>query len=100
MLVKNVLVSDDVISIIGEYVPAVICMVLSWLNDMYRGSAANVIMGAELPAIEDAANIDFLFVGVMKPIIWLIYTEPADFGVGNDGNYIANAVLTTSGAVK
>jgi hypothetical protein len=36
---------------------------------MYRGSAANVIMGAELPAIEDAANIDFLFVGVMKPII-------------------------------
>jgi hypothetical protein len=58
------------------------------------------MIGAELPAIEDAAIIDFLLFGVIKTIISLIDTEHADLGVGRDGNYIVNAVLITNPIVK
>lgn len=86
ILVKNGLPSDDLMSMSEEKVPAVIIIELSLLNVKYRVSAVKVTMGAELPAIEDAARIDFLVLGVMMPIISLIGTFPADLGVGRDGN--------------
>lgn len=68
-------------------------MVLSPLNDRYRLSAVNVKMGAEFAAIDDAASIDFLSLGVINPIVYDILTEHAVFGVGRDGNYITNYVF-------
>lgn len=59
----------------------------------------NVRMGAELPAIVDAAKMDFLLDGVMNPIISLIFTLPATLGVGRDGNSISNAVLAATPVV-
>ena len=59
----------------------------------------NVRMGAELPEIEEAAKMDFLLAGVMYPIISLIFTDPATFGVGNDGNSITNCVLAAMAEV-
>ena len=93
MFVRKGLLSDEVMSIMGEYVQAVMSMVLSWLKDKYRGSALNVRMGAELPDMEDAARIDFLSEGVTNPIISLIFTEPAILGVGSEGNSIINWVF-------
>lgn len=49
----------------SEKVPAVIIIELSLLNDKYLVSSVKVTMGAELPAIEDAAIIDFLVLGVI-----------------------------------
>ena len=68
-------------------------IVLSPLNERYRLSAVKVTMGAELPAMDDAAVIDFLLFGVMKPMVYDIVTDPADLGVGRDGNYIINYVF-------
>ena len=70
-----------------------------WLKDIYLGSGVNVKIGAELPAIDDAAYIDFLLLVVTYVIVWLIFTEHPTFGVGNDGNYIRNCVVVATAEV-
>lgn len=42
---------------------------LLWLKEIYRGSDVNVKIGAELPAIDDAAYIDFLVLNVTYAIV-------------------------------
>ncbi len=70
-----------------------------WLKDIYLGSAVNVNIGAELPAIDDAAYIDFLVLDVTYAIVWLIFTEHPTFGVGSDGNSIKNYVVVATAEV-
>lgn len=59
----------------------------------------NVKIGAELPAIDDAAYIDFLVLNVTYAIVWLIFTEHPTFGVGSDGNSIKNYVVVATADV-
>ena len=70
--VSNSWLLDEVISIVLEYVPAVIYMALSWLRERYREALEKVKIGAELLFIAEAAKTCFLSLVVIKLTISLI----------------------------